>query len=106
MRVPIRSSFVNRIRRDGWTVERQIGFLAALARIRCVTRAAATVGMSRESAYRLRMRPGGALFAAQWDRALRVRVRHSSKGYNSERSSQPVVTLEAAILAGIRRRQK
>ena len=67
-------------RRDGWTPERQLRFLAALARTRSVTRAAAAAGMSRESAYRLRARRDGALFAAAWDRALR---RSSlSKGHN------------------------
>ncbi len=55
-------------RRDGWTVERQLAFLAALTRTRCVTEATRVAGMSRESAYRLRHR--AELFAALWDRAL------------------------------------
>jgi hypothetical protein len=59
-----------RIRRDGWTAERQLRFLDALAATRSITRAAAAAGMSRESAYRLRDRREGALFAAIWDRAL------------------------------------
>jgi len=59
-----------KIRRDGWTAERQLRFLDALARTRSVTRAAAFADMSRESAYRLRSRRDGALFAAAWDRAL------------------------------------
>jgi hypothetical protein len=58
----------HRVRRDGWTPERQLRFLDALARTRSVTRAAACAGMSRESAYRLRNRPGADLFAALWDR--------------------------------------
>ena len=53
------------IRCDGWTVERQLRFLAALSRTKSVTKAAASVGMSRESAHRLRVRAG--LFAALWD---------------------------------------
>jgi molybdenum-dependent DNA-binding transcriptional regulator ModE len=61
-----------KIRRDGWTAERQLGFLDALARTRSVSKAAASVGMSRESAYRLRERIEGALFAALWDGALQV----------------------------------
>jgi len=61
-----------KIRRDGWTPGRQLAFLAALARTRSVTRAAAFASMSRESAYRLRERPQGALFAALWDQALQV----------------------------------
>src|SRR5437870_351457 len=57
-------------RRDGWTPERQIDFLDTLAGTRSVTEGAAAAGMSRESAYRLRVRREGALFAALWDRAL------------------------------------
>src|SRR4051812_17976482 len=57
-------------RRDGWTAERQLGFLDALAATRSITRAAASVGMSRESAYRLCNRGDGTLFALLWDRVL------------------------------------
>ena len=59
-----------RIRRDGWTAVRQLRFLDALAATRSVGKAAAAAGMSRESAYRLRDRREGALFAALWDRLL------------------------------------
>ena len=59
-----------KIRRDGWTAHRQLRFLEMRARTRSVTRAAAACGMSRESAYRLRARRDGALFAIAWDRAL------------------------------------
>jgi hypothetical protein len=54
-----------------WTGERQLIFLDTLAQARSITRAAASAGMSRESAYRLRRRPAGALFAAAWDRVMR-----------------------------------
>ena len=57
-------------RRDGWTPERQLLFLDELARSRSIVKAAAFAGMSRESAYRLRDRREGALFAALWDRAI------------------------------------
>lgn len=63
----------NRIRRDGWTADRQLGFLDTLVRTRNVTEAAAAAGMTRESAYRLRERREGALFAALWDRMLEPR---------------------------------
>jgi hypothetical protein len=56
-------------RRDGWTLERQIGFIHRLALIGCVSAAAQGVGKSRESAYRLRQRPGAESFAAAWDKA-------------------------------------
>jgi len=53
-----------------WTGQRQLAFLDTLSGTRCVARAAAAAGMSRESAYRLRRRPAGALFAAAWDRVM------------------------------------
>jgi hypothetical protein len=55
-----------------WTPERQLAFLDTLACTRSVSRAAASAGMSRESAYRLRRRPAGALFAAAWNRVMWV----------------------------------
>jgi len=58
------------VRRDGWTAERQLRFLDALAATGSITRAAASAGMSREGAYRLARRKEGALFAAAWRRAL------------------------------------
>ena len=62
-----------RCRRDGWTAERQRQFLDTLARTRSIGKAAASAGMSRTSAYRLRDRREGALFAALWDEALAFR---------------------------------
>jgi hypothetical protein len=63
-------SKMRRQRRDGWTPERQLRFLDALATSRSIARAAAFAGMSRESAYRLRYRRDGALFGALWDRIV------------------------------------
>ena len=57
-------------RHDGWTVERQKTFIDVLARTRNVSRAARAAGMSREGAYRLRLRPEGAAFRASWDWVL------------------------------------
>jgi hypothetical protein len=59
-----------RIRRDGWTIDRQVKFILALHKTHCVSHAAAAVGMTRESAYRLRARPGHADFARAWDIAV------------------------------------
>ena len=59
-----------RIRIDGWTPERQLRFLEALARTRNVAAAATHARMSRESAYRLRDRRDGALFGLLCDRIL------------------------------------
>ncbi|HEX6374640.1 MAG TPA: hypothetical protein VFZ91_02860 [Allosphingosinicella sp.] len=64
-----------RARRDGWTAGRQRAFIAALARIGCVGRAAVEAGMSRESAYRLRRRKGATSFAAAWDSIFAARPR-------------------------------
>ena len=48
----------------------QCAFLAALYAKGSIAAAAKAVGMSRESAYRLRARDGAASFAAAWDRIL------------------------------------
>ena len=56
-------------RRDGWTPARQLAFILRLALLGGVAAAAKAVGMSRESAYRLRDHPGAASFAAVWDKA-------------------------------------
>lgn len=57
-------------RHDGWTPARQVSFIGMLYETRSVVAAAKAVGMGRESAYRLRKRPGAAGFAAAWDAAL------------------------------------
>ena len=55
---------------DGWTPARQADFIGYLAETRSVLAACRRVRMGRESAYRLRKRPGAAGFAAAWDAAL------------------------------------
>ena len=57
-------------RRDGWTPERQAGFIEALAACGCVTDAAARVGMASDGAYDLLLREGSAAFRGAWDAAL------------------------------------
>ena len=59
-----------RARHDGWTVERQFAFIEKLADCGSVTAAARHVGMSRESARKLRRRPCGHAFRDAWDAAL------------------------------------
>jgi hypothetical protein len=56
--------------RKRWTLERQLRFLDALFDTRNIGKAATVAGMSRESAYRLRNRRDGILFAALWDRIM------------------------------------
>ena len=57
-------------RRDGWTVARQAALIGYLVETRSVSAACRKIGMGRESAYRLRARPGAAGFVAAWDAAL------------------------------------
>ena len=57
------------VRHDGWTRERELGFLEALADGANVARAAAAVGMSASGAYRLRGRLEGDIFAYGWKAA-------------------------------------
>ena len=59
-----------RARDDGWTEQRQRAFTLGLRLTRSVSAAAALLGMSRETAYRLRGRGGAEAFAAAWDAAL------------------------------------
>ena len=44
-------------RHNGWTPERQVAFIEALAESACVTRAAEAAGLSATAAYNLRRRP-------------------------------------------------
>lgn len=57
-------------RADGWTPQRQVDFIAALADTGCVEHAARQVEMSVNSCYRLRRSPGGEAFAAAWEAAI------------------------------------
>ncbi|MEA3061305.1 MAG: hypothetical protein QOJ94_1086 [Sphingomonadales bacterium] len=57
-------------RADGWSPQRQVDFIAALADTGSVTAAAGEVVMTVQSCYRLRRSPGAEAFAAAWDAAL------------------------------------
>lgn len=59
-------------RADGWTPEKQAGFIEALSETGNVSAAAAKVGMGTTSAYNLRKEPGAASFAQAWDAAQRT----------------------------------
>lgn len=69
-RIPPFHAVQTRARADGWTPLRQAEFIGHLAETRCVRAAALRVGMSRETAYRLRGKSGAASFCAAWDAAL------------------------------------
>lgn len=60
---------------NGWTVERQAHFLGWLAETGSVSAACARVGMSRNSAYKLRRKRDAESFAAAWDAALGMPIR-------------------------------
>lgn len=57
-------------RHDGWTPERQVAFIGALADTGCVSRAAAMVNMAQTNCYTLRRAPGAEGFRKAWDAAL------------------------------------
>ena len=57
-------------RHDGWTPEKQIAFIEALADCACVEEACKRVGMSRQTAYTLRRRPCGRAFRDAWEAAI------------------------------------
>src|SRR3546814_14281469 len=59
-----------RPRRDGWTADKQIAYVEALAACGCVEEACGAVGVSRMSAYRLRARADAQSFRYAWDFAL------------------------------------
>jgi len=57
-------------RADGWTPARQGDFIGFLAETGSVAEAARRVGLSKESAYRLRRRRGAEGFARAWEAAV------------------------------------
>lgn len=57
-------------RADGWTPQRQVAFIGALADTGNVLDAARQVAMTPSGAYALRRAPGGEAFAAAWDAAM------------------------------------
>jgi hypothetical protein len=59
-----------RTRRDGWTAERQVAFIDALAESGCVAEACRSVRMSKQAAYALRARSDAISFRTAWDAAL------------------------------------
>ena len=59
-----------RPRRDGWTPDKQRAFIADLRRHGSVHKAAKSVGMSHQSAWRLRNHAKAGDFAVAWERAI------------------------------------
>lgn len=72
-----------RVRRNGWTADRQRLFIFALSRCGSVARAARSVGLTARGAYRLAHAPGADSFVRAWDTALQEglsRVRTDALG--------------------------
>ncbi|MBX9884567.1 MAG: hypothetical protein K2X68_06305 [Novosphingobium sp.] len=61
-------------RHDGWTADRQRGFIEALADTGSVRAAAHAVNMTPEGAYYLRRQPGAEEFSKAWEAALALGV--------------------------------
>lgn len=74
-RIPAFYPVPTRSRRDGWTQQKQTDFIGYLAETGSVMGACEAVRMSRNSAYKLRARPGAESFAAAWDAALGAPIR-------------------------------
>jgi hypothetical protein len=61
---------IERIRHNSWTERRQRDFITALEEMGSVRHACRAVGKTRQSAYKLRERPGAESFSVAWDLAL------------------------------------
>lgn len=91
-------------RHDGWTPARQAAFIYLLAQHGGVSAAARTVGMTSQSANRLRKRPGAESFAAAWDAALEEgRLRSYDEAMRIGREGRLVPITRMGRLLGHRR---
>ena len=61
-------------RHDGWTPERQLAFIEALADTGSVAAACKAVNMAQRGAYFLRRQPGAETFRKAWEAALQLGV--------------------------------
>ena len=86
-----------RARCDGWDAERQGRFIGWLAQTGSVSEAAARVGRSRESAYRLRRRADATGFAAAWDAALAGRSGNRIPAWKVTPDDLPTLAFEGAV---------
>jgi hypothetical protein len=92
-------------RHDGWTVDRQRGFILHLAEGGVVAAAAKACGMSAKSAYALRKRADAASFAAAWDAALEEgRMRAFDHAIEIARHGEVVPVFYRGRQVGTRRR--
>lgn len=75
-------------RSDGWPPERQRDFVAALARLGNVDRAAHTIDRTASGAYKVRTSAGAEGFADAWDGALAIYHRRNPKPQRTGRLSR------------------
>lgn len=94
-----------RTRHDGWTPDRQRAFLIELSRHGGVAQAARAVGMTPQTANRLRRRAGAESFARAWDTALETgRLRSLEKAMVRGRDGWLVPIMRNGRVVGQRRR--
>ncbi len=92
-------------RRDGWTPDRQRAFIAELAGHGGVAAAARAVGMTSQSANKLRRRRGAEAFARAWDAAVEEgRIRSLDEALRRGRDGVLVPITRNGRLLGHRRR--
>jgi hypothetical protein len=92
-------------RHDGWTPERQIAFIEALADTGSVTRAAGMVNMAQTNCYALRRAPGADEFRRAWDAALDFGVqRLKDIAFERAIEGQLIPVFVAGKLMGFRRK--
>jgi hypothetical protein len=75
--------------RAHWTPEKQRAFLMQLLDTGCVAKAARHVGMSRNSAHRLRKRLAGTPFDHHWSHALKVHARRQADPFGPDAMGRP-----------------
>jgi len=92
-----------RTRHDGWTNGRRVTFFVTLAATGSVTFAAASVGLSRKSAYALKKRD--TTFASLWERALTMagKARPAACPHRAEGNGNRVPIASATPSTGVNR---
>lgn len=92
----------HRIRRDGWTNGKRVTLFVTLAASGSVTLAAASVGMSRKSAYALKKRDR--TFFSLWDRGLVMagKARRNARAGRAEGNKSVTPANRAAPSTGVK----
>jgi hypothetical protein len=93
-------------RHDGWTPERQIAYIHALADTGCVAIACRMVNMSQPSAYQLRRQPGAESFRAAWDAAQTLGLQPvKDEAFDRAMNGEMIPVFVAGKLMGFRRKK-